>query len=221
MTARHHHHLRNTTIAVASLSAGLVAAALAVYTQADPYAFTSAHAVATDGDAPTEIAADQPGSRFLPRLDGRAVVEATELDLAPMTIFGHAPRHFAKAKLESKPSCVAYWRTLESGPIGRHVLVTCPGARNVPPPPVSTLSSPGELRLPTITSFNEQLPAMQLPADLVPSAGDADLASAKVDTALRLRWHGVQEGTAGGAREVGVLPILNPLSWAPTKGRAS
>jgi hypothetical protein len=222
MTAKHNHHRKEAIVAVAALSAGLLSTALAVYTQTDPLAFTSEPSVATDGDALSGEIPESTTPEFLPRLEGQAASELAELDLAPMTIVGgRSHPRLTMARIGSKPSCVEHWRSLQSGPVGRHVLVTCPGASNAPPPPVSTRSSGGELQLPTIATFNDQLPAMQLPADLVPNAERANLASARVDAGLRRRWHGVREGTTGGARDVAVLPLQNPFSWAPTEGDVS
>jgi len=222
MTAQQQNHQRRVLLAVASLSAGLLATALAVYTQADPLAFTSEPSLAMNSGTATEETADSPGLQYLPRVDGAAVSELAELDLPPMTIVGgHSHPRLARAKLESKPTCVEHWRTLDSGPVGRHVLITCPGAQNAPPPPVSTLSSSGKLRLPTVASFNEQLPAMQLPADLIPSAERAELAAARVDATLDRRWDGARGYTAGGPQEIPTLPVQNPFSWAPTQARAS
>ncbi len=227
MTAKHHHYRRQATVAVASLAAGVLATALAIYTQADPYAFTSEPSLASGGGAlqeTTDLTAE-PRPRFLLRLNGTAVAEAAEVDLPPMTIVaGRSHRRIATAEVASKTTCVPRWRNLETGPVDRHVLVSCPGARDVPPPPASTPSTPstlGKLRLPTIASLNARLPDVRLPADLLPSGKQAAIASAKVDTALDRRWERASNHSTAGADDVAVLPLQNPFSWAPTKGNPS
>ena len=118
----------NATTAITSLAAGLLAAALAVYTQTDHRAFTSPSPAVTDGKA-SAVTTVQPDLTFLPRV--RATAEA---DVAP--VVAEQPRPVSpsteKSVHEIKPRieepCVPYWHELEHGPVGRRVLVTCPGA---------------------------------------------------------------------------------------------
>jgi hypothetical protein len=226
MTAKHNHRERYAVAAVASLSAGLLATALAVYTQANPFAFTSATSVTTasrglTSDEAIEETATSAESEFLPRVEAKAFPELAALHLPRMTIVGgHSHTRGAMAKLDSNPACVPYWRSLDAGPVGRHVLVTCPGARNVPPEPKETLSNNRELKLPSIAMFNKEVPPLELDSDLAPSAKRAERAGHRVDLLLSRRADAVPESTAGGARDVAELPLQNPLTWAPTRGNS-
>ena len=79
---------RQPIVAIASLSAGLLATALAVYTQSDAYAFTTGPSVAAGGDVSTERPAAEASSSFLPRVTGTAVPEVAELDLPSGQVIG-------------------------------------------------------------------------------------------------------------------------------------
>jgi len=224
MTTKQRHHRRQAAVAIASLTAGTLAAGLAIYVEAVPYAFAREPTPVADRDAPLEAGttAIQQWAQYLPMLDGRAVSNVAELDLAPMKIVvGHSPSQFEKADFASKPACQPYWRDLDSGPVGRHVLVTCPGVSYVPPEPVSMLSNSGKLQLPTVATFNGQLPRLQLPADLLPSARRAEVASLAVEGTLNHRWQSPRSGADGDTGEVARLPLQNPLSWTPTGRNAS
>jgi hypothetical protein len=229
MTAKQRHHRRHAiAAAVASLSAGLLATGLAVYTQANPYAFTSAPSAAKtsseseSGGTTFDDTTASAESEFLPRLDARAVPEVAEIDLPRMTIVGGTSRaRLARATRKSEATCKPYWRSLDTGPVGRHVLVTCPGASNVPPEPAERLSLNRESKLPTLAMFNRQLPPLKLDSDLAPSANRADHAGTQVNLALNRQSNHLPASTAGGAQDVAKLPVQNPLSWAPTQGSAS
>ena len=224
MTTKQRHHRRQVTVAVASLTAGLFATGLAIYLEAVPHALASAPTPVAERDALMESAIAPLDQRepFLPRLEGRAVADAAEVNLAPMRIVvGQSSNRFAKADFTSKGTCHPYWRDLASGPVGRHVLVTCPGEKNVPPEPVATLSNRGKLRLPTVATFNGQLPALQLNPDLLPSVQRADAADSAVNATLNRRWHAPRSGADSATGEVPRLPMQNPLSWTPSTKSAS
>jgi hypothetical protein len=121
MNAKQDEKRRRYLAALVSISAGLAATALAIYTQVNPAAFTTAAMTETDGAAilPPAI---RPSAHVLPRIEGRAVSNRRS---DPPTAHHRHP-HTTAPHLRRDPSCVPYWRELNSGPVGRHVLVTCP-----------------------------------------------------------------------------------------------
>jgi hypothetical protein len=216
MIAKQDNNRRDAATALASITAGLLATALAIYTQTDPYAFTSETLSVTDDDVPVA----QPVSlhpQFLPRVEGTAVTD--RVSVAPGR--RHSLPRSTELRPKPEPSCVPYWRELDSGPVGRHVLVTCPGAQNPPPPPVSLLRDSRSERLPSLATLSGSLPEQQLPASLLPSPDRARLAARDVDSTLTRRWRRIESDSADEGGEPAALPLANPLSWAPAGGPVS
>jgi len=216
MKAKQDNKRRRAVAALASISAALAATALAIYTQANPAAFTTAVTTETDGAA-TLPPAIRPSARVLPRVEGRAVTNRAS---GPRTV---DPRqsHTLAPQGRRGPSCAPYWRELESGPVGRHVLVTCPGARNPPAPPEGHWGARNEEQLRSLGTLAGSIPAQRLPGSFLPSGDRARLAAQQVDSDLRRRW---QKATpASGIDEVGipVLPLTNPLPWEPVSAQGS
>ncbi len=208
MNSKQDNQRRRALAALASMSAGLMAAALAIYTQANPRAFTSETVSVNEGDmtSPLTFGATPP---VLPRIEGSAVPNHMSGSPAANPLHSHsAVRH------RSGPSCVPYWRELESGPVGRHVLVTCPGAETPPPPPTALGGSRGD-QLPSLGTLAGWISTQRLPDSFLPGHEQALLAARQVDSSLRRRWRDATQESGANDAGTRTLPLANSLSWEP------
>jgi hypothetical protein len=101
-------------VAMTAVLGGVAAAAVAVHTTTEPFAFTARH----------ELAEPVLPSRIARTADVEIGTVTATLARTP------APR----TKLHATPRCVPRWRALEAGPVGRQVLETCPDQPELPRP---------------------------------------------------------------------------------------
>jgi hypothetical protein len=208
----------SAAVALASMTAGAVAAALVISVEADSRAFARPTQSST-WSSPTQSA----------RLTAYPSPERQPLA-------GHAIRavtisHMAKVQQGSKdaystapeePACIPYWREMDEGPAGRHVLVTCPGAPTPPAPPPDPARFSRLALLPSLSELSSGIPIEHHVEKGTPGPTTALMAARDVDSSLSNEWAARAERRPDLDVDSRMLPVVNPLGWSvPLKSHSS